>query len=75
MTREQFLNSMDEVVELPPGTLKGTENLCELEQWDSLAMIRFIALADSNNRVSLSPRQLLSCMTVSDLLHAAKVDP
>jgi acyl carrier protein len=75
MTREQFLNSMDEVVELPRGTLKGAENLTELEHWNSLAVISFVALADSNNRVSLSPRQIIACRTVSDLLRIAKVDP
>jgi len=75
MTREQFLNSLDEVVELPRGSLKGTENLNDLEHWTSLAVICFVALADSNNRVNLSPRQIIGCTTVSDLLRIAKVDP
>jgi acyl carrier protein len=75
VTREEFLNSMDELVELPRGTLKGPESLNEIEQWNSLAMISFVALADSNNRVSLSPRQILRCTTVSDLLGLAKIDP
>ena len=75
MTREQFLNSIDEMVELPRGTLKGSENLNELEHWTSLAVITFLALADSNNRVTLSPRQIIVCTTVSDLLRIAKVDP
>ncbi len=75
MTREQFLNSIDEIVELPRGTLKGPENLNDLEHWTSLAAISFLALADSNNRVSLSPRQIIVCTTVSDLLRIAKVDP
>jgi len=75
MTRKQFLHSMDRLVELPRGTLKGTENLNDLEQWNSLAMISFIALADTNNRVSLSPRQIMACSTVSDLLKLARVDP
>ena len=75
MTREQFLNSMDEVVELPRGTLRGPENLNELEHWNSLAVISFVALADTNNRVSLSPRQIMVCTTVSDLLRIARVDP
>ena len=75
MTRQQFLYSMDKLLELPRGTLKGPERLHELEQWNSLAMISFIALADTNNRVSVSAAQLLACSTVSDLLNTAKVDP
>jgi acyl carrier protein len=74
MTRQQFLYSMDKLVELPRGTLKGNENLEDLEQWNSLAMISFIALADSNNRVSVSPAQLIACVTVSDLLKLAQVE-
>jgi acyl carrier protein len=75
MTRQQFLNSMDKLLELPRGTLTGNERLHDLEQWNSMAMISFIALADTNNRVSLSASQILACSTVSDLLRTAKVDP
>ena len=74
MTRKQFLQSMDKLVELPRGTLQGTEKLNELEQWNSMAMIGFIALVDSNNRTCLSPPQIMACRTVSDLLHLARVD-
>jgi len=74
MTREDFLQSVDRLVELPLGTLKGSEYLSDLEHWNSLAMISFIALADSHNRVSLSARQLMSCTTVDDLLNVARVD-
>jgi hypothetical protein len=75
MTREQFLHSMDKLLELPRGTLTGRESLENLNQWNSLAMISFIALADSNNRVSVSPSQLMTCATVSDLLTLARVEP
>jgi acyl carrier protein len=74
MTREQFLQSMDKLVELPRGTLKGSESLNELENWNSLAIITFIALADSNNGHHVSPRQIMACATVSDLLNVARVE-
>ena len=74
MTRKQFLQSMDKLVELPRGTLQGAEKLNELEQWNSMAMIGFIALVDSNNRTCLSPPQIMACRTVSDLLNLARVD-
>jgi acyl carrier protein len=73
MTRKQFLQSMDKLVELPRGTLRGDEKLDDIEQWNSLAMISFIALVDTNNRVSLSPTQIMACSTVSDLLEVAQV--
>src|SRR5882762_4709285 len=75
MTRQQFLYSLDKLVELPRGTLKGYENLEDLEHWNSLAMISFIALADTVSRVGVTPTQLMACVTVSDLLDVAQVEP
>ncbi len=74
MTREQFLVEMDELLELAPGTLSGPEKLDELAEWNSTAMIGFIALADSNNGARVSPRQMVNCTTVADLLTLAGVD-
>lgn len=74
MTRDEFLSSLDELVELPSGTLQGSERLDKLEQWTSVAVIGFIALVDTNNGLALSPRQIANCSTVSDLLTLAKVD-
>jgi acyl carrier protein len=74
MSRDEFLRSIDEILELPPGTLKGTEALDELPLWDSTAMISFMTLADSNNGTRLAPRELGACITVGDLLRIAKVD-
>jgi acyl carrier protein len=74
MTRKQFLQDMDKLVELPRGTLKGPERLNDIEQWNSMAMIGFIALADTVARASLSVSEILSCSTVSDLLRVAGID-
>ena len=74
MTREEFLRSIDEILELTPGTLQGPELLQDFPLWDSTAMISFMGLADSNNGVRLAPRQLAGCATVSELLQLAKVE-
>jgi hypothetical protein len=74
MTKAEFLRSFDTILELPEGTLKGSEKLEDLENWNSMAMIDFIALADTNNNVKLSARQIGSAETVADLLQLAKVD-
>jgi acyl carrier protein len=73
MTREEFLLQLDEVLELPAGSLRGPEKLEDLEHWDSSAMIGFIALADDHNGKRLSPRQIVDCATVDDLLRLAQV--
>ncbi|HEV2397911.1 MAG TPA: phosphopantetheine-binding protein [Candidatus Sulfotelmatobacter sp.] len=74
MTRSEFLLEMDEILGLAPGTLRGHEKLEELEQWDSTSLITFIALADDNSGVAVSPAQIVNCTTVSDLLRLANVE-
>ena len=74
MSREEFLLEMDEILETPRGTLKGPEKLDELEQWNSTSLIGFIALADTNNGTRISPRQIVNCETVNDLVKLAGVD-
>jgi acyl carrier protein len=74
MTREQFLLEMDEILELPSGTLKGPEKLEDLEQWNSMSMLGYIALADTHSGVKISPRQIVQCSTVDDLLKLARVE-
>jgi acyl carrier protein len=73
VTREEFLTQLDELLELPAGTLKGDEKLEDLERWDSLAMVSFIALADEHCNMRLSPRQFVSCNTVNDLVQLAGI--
>jgi|CZKN01.1.fsa_nt_gi acyl carrier protein len=73
MSRKEFLLQLDEVLELPAGSLSGPEMLEDLEQWDSSAMIGFIALADDHNGIRLSPRLIVDCATVEDLLILAQV--
>jgi acyl carrier protein len=71
MNRKDFLAQLDEILELPSGTLTGAEPLADLEHWDSLAMMNFIALASDRCGVTLSPRKIASCASVSDLLQLA----
>ncbi len=73
MTRPEFLLLMDEMLELEKGTLTGQEKLEDMEEWNSLSLISYMALVDEHMGVKLSPRQFLSCQTVNDLLDLAKV--
>ncbi len=73
MTNNEFLLQMDEILDLPAGTLRGHERLEELQNWDSTSLITFIALAETNNGVPVSPDQIVTCSTVADLLQLAQV--
>jgi hypothetical protein len=74
MNRDKFLLEMDEILDLPAGTLRGHEKLEELQNWDSTSLITFIALVESNNGVSVSPGQIVTCATVADLLRLAQAE-
>jgi acyl carrier protein len=74
MTREEFLLQMDEILGLRAKTLRGDEELGELENWDSTALISLIVLAETNNGAQISPDQVVSCTTVADLLRLAQVE-
>ena len=74
MNRNEFLLQMDEILDLPVGTLRGNEQLEELTNWDSTSLITFIAMAETNNGVNISPGQIVTCSTVADLLQLAQVE-
>jgi acyl carrier protein len=74
MTREEFLLEMDDILELPAGTLQGHEKLEELHNWDSTALITLIVVAEGNSGVRISPSQIVNCSTVGDLLRLALVE-
>jgi len=74
MTKTEFLLQMDEILGLCAGTIRGTEQLDELENWDSLALISFVAVAQSHSGAAVSPQQIVNCSTVADLLRIAGVD-
>ena len=50
MNRDEFLLEMDEILDLPAGTLRGHEKLEELQNWDSTSLITFIALGRIQQR-------------------------
>lgn len=74
MTNNEFLLQMDEILGLPAGTLRGHEKLEELTNWDSTSLITFIALAETNNGVAISPGDIVTCSTVADLLQLAQIE-
>jgi len=71
MDRTEFLRALDEMLELEPGTLTGTEILADIDSWDSLAVISFIALVDEKFGNVVAGEKLAKAKTVADLLALA----
>lgn len=71
MDEAQFLNRLEEVMELDPGSLKRDTPLADIPAWDSMAILGFIAMTDETFGVSPSPKAIAGCATVADLLAIA----
>lgn len=67
MKKYQFYAEIEEILEIPPNTLKGAELLQSLENWDSLAVMGFIAMVDKNFNFTLEAKKISRCQTVDEL--------
>jgi acyl carrier protein len=73
MDLTEFLLTIDELLELEPGTLKGTEKLDELEGWNSLAVIGFMAVVSERFGIVVPPKKISACSTVGDLIALTEI--
>jgi acyl carrier protein len=64
----------EDVLEQPRGTLTGEEKLENLENWNSLAVVTLIALAEERG-LTLTGDQILDCATAADLARLFAVQP
>lgn len=67
MNKNEFYGKLCELLELAPGAVRGDIPLERLDGWDSVAVITFIALADSEYSVALPPKGIAECRSVDDL--------
>lgn len=67
MDTTDFYSKLNELLELPEGTVNGTTRLAELAEWDSLAVIGFIAMADTEYGATVLPQRIAQCRTAADL--------
>lgn len=67
MNKSEFYKLLEETLELDEGELKGNEEL-EQYQWDSLAVVTFIASVDSATDFVVEPTALENAKTVADLV-------
>jgi acyl carrier protein len=68
MTRHEFLQLVDQVLELPVGTLTPADSFQEHENWTSLSFLGLIAVVDEEVGITLSPAAILKCATIEQLM-------
>jgi acyl carrier protein len=74
MDKNIFYKRLDEMLEVAPGTIQGSVELAGLEAWDSLAVMSFIAMIDSQYQISLPAVAIIACRTVDDLATLVEED-
>lgn len=67
MDKKQFYEAFADIVEADPASISGSKNLKEVEGWDSLAAVGFLAMADKEFQTRVDPSKLQKCNTVDDL--------
>jgi acyl carrier protein len=68
MTRQDALRLLEHMLELEAHTLSGTQRLKDLEAWDSLSPLAFLALVDKEFGQAIPTSQVLGCQSVDDLV-------
>jgi acyl carrier protein len=66
MDHQRFFEKLSELL-VREQSLTGWETLSELEGWDSVAVISFMAMADSEFGVTVSPKDIAACKTINDI--------
>lgn len=68
MDKNEFLLMLDDIVEAEPGTIKDSDELEDVEGWDSMAMLGFIAMLDEKFGLIVPPEKIADAIVVSDLM-------
>jgi acyl carrier protein len=68
MDRQSLLRLIEPICDVPANSLTGRELLADLDGWDSIAILSFIALADEKFRVSVAPSDINASRTIADLV-------
>ena len=69
---KKFLLELEEILELPSGTLKSSTLLASINSWDSMAKLSLIVLLSDQYNVKVSNEELKKFITVQNILNFIK---
>ena len=67
MPKDQFLRLIEETLNQESGALQGPELLRDTQEWDSMAVVDFMALVDQHVGAAPSCDAVSRCATFDDL--------
>ena len=68
MQKMEFLELLDELFDLNPGTIQASDELKKIPGWGSLSFVGLIAMIDEEYGVEITPTQILSCGPIAELI-------
>lgn len=68
VAKAELLQEIETVLDAPPGSLRGSDQLSSFASWDSLAVVSVLALADEKAGKTLGAADIRGCKTVDDVL-------
>jgi len=72
MTNKEKIAMLEEMMELESGTLREETNLADVEEWNSLAKLSFIALMDETFNKKVSAEEMKKFKIVKDIVDFMK---
>ena len=67
MENTEFLELLDELFEVDPGTVQLESVLKDVPGWSSLTFVGLIALIDEEYGLAVPPTSILNCSTAGEL--------
>jgi acyl carrier protein len=67
MSLQDFLSHLSEILDMPVADVQPGAKLADLEGWNSMAMVSFIAFVDEYFEKTVPVRVIASCQTIADL--------
>ena len=71
MNKQEFIAAVAEILEVDPAGLNGSEVLEDIGNWDSLSVITFVAMVDTDMKKLVDPQDLKNAKTLNDLITLA----
>lgn len=67
MDKKAFIAAVAEILEIDPAPLTGEEKLDDIGNWDSLSVISFVAMVDSDMGQIVDAEKMKEAKTLNDL--------
>lgn len=64
----KFMQELEEILDLPAGSLNEASDFKELPEWDSLAALSVLVMIEDNYKMMIDPSLLENSKTVGELL-------